>query len=111
MRPDKWDVSQVGFRGSNASSGRIVFLLGAARANPISRLQLALLLLAGFLHAIVRTVCVGLDFPMEAPQTRDKRSTCFLLLLNHPLLAPSNNHLHKPHMLEIAGKKLGLQMP
>ena len=26
MRPEKWDDSQVGFRGSNASGGRIVLL-------------------------------------------------------------------------------------
>ena len=29
VRPEKWDGSQVGFRGSNASGGRIVLLPGA----------------------------------------------------------------------------------
>ena len=29
VRPEKWDDSQVGFRGGNASGGRIVLLQGA----------------------------------------------------------------------------------
>ena len=32
VRPEKWDDSPVGFRGSNASGGRFVFLPGALGA-------------------------------------------------------------------------------
>ena len=37
MRPEKWDVSQVGFRGSNASGGRIVLLPGACWTHGASK--------------------------------------------------------------------------
>ena len=38
MRPEKWDDSQVGFRGSNASGGRIVLLPGAFWAHGASEM-------------------------------------------------------------------------
>ena len=40
VRPEKWDDSQVGFRGSNASGGRIVLLPGALRAHGASKMAL-----------------------------------------------------------------------
>ena len=38
VRPEKWVVSQVGFRGSNASGGRIVLLPGACWAHGASKM-------------------------------------------------------------------------
>ena len=38
-RPEKWDVSQVGFPGSNASRRRIVLLPGACRAHCPSKMD------------------------------------------------------------------------
>ena len=38
VRPEKWDDSQVGFRGSNAFGGRIVLLSGAFWAHGASKM-------------------------------------------------------------------------
>ena len=38
VRPEKWDGSQVGFRGSNACGGRIVLLPGAFWAHGASKM-------------------------------------------------------------------------
>ena len=38
VRPEKWDDSQVGFRGSNASGERIVLLPGAFWAHGASKM-------------------------------------------------------------------------
>ena len=40
VRPEKWGDSQVGFRGSNASSGRIVLLPGAFWAHGASKMAI-----------------------------------------------------------------------
>ena len=40
MRPEKWGDSQVGFRGSNASGGRIVLLPGAFWAHSASKMAI-----------------------------------------------------------------------
>ena len=39
-RPEKWDDSQVGFQGSNASGGRIVLLPGAFWAHDASKMAI-----------------------------------------------------------------------
>ena len=38
VRPEKWDDSQVGFRGGNASGGRLVLLPGAFWAHGASKM-------------------------------------------------------------------------
>ena len=40
VRPEKWDHSQVGFRGSNASGGRIVLLPEAFWAHSASKMAI-----------------------------------------------------------------------
>ena len=40
MRPEKWDGSQVGFRGSNASGWRLVLLAGAFWAHGASKMAI-----------------------------------------------------------------------
>ena len=62
VRPEKWGDSQVGFRGSNASGGRIVLLPGAFWAHGASKMAI---LEASLLLCILQ--CFGASEGMLPP--------------------------------------------
>ena len=64
MRPEKWGDSQVGFRGSNASGGRIVLLPGAFWAHGASKIAISG---ASLLLCILQSQCFGASEGMLPP--------------------------------------------
>ena len=57
MRPWKWDDSQVGFRGSNASGGRIVLLPSAFWAHDASKMAISAHLFYSVFYSVSSRSC------------------------------------------------------